>query len=95
MCRLSGLFNQFFPVQIDVFFSFSVRGSSVNSHKFHILLMLTAKNALKWLEWHIFRVPGMPNPMALVSILYDNWFLKNLNFQRQVSIKWELKTIKM
>ena len=34
------------------------------------------KNASKWLEWHIFRVQGMPNPMALVSHLYDRWFLK-------------------
>ena len=45
-------------------------------HKFHILLILTGKNASKWLEWHIFRVQGMPNPMALVSHLYDSWFLK-------------------
>ena len=53
--------------------------------KFHILLILTGKNALKWLEWCIFRVQGMPNPMALVSSLYDKQFLKNQNFRRQVA----------
>ena len=43
------------------------------------------ENALKWLEWHIFRVRGMPNPMALVLSLYDKWFLTNHNFRRQVT----------
>ena len=52
---------------------------------FHILLILTWKNALKWLEWHVFRVQGLPNAMAWVSSLYDKWFLKNQNFQRQVA----------
>ena len=37
--------------------------------KFHMLLILTTKNALKLLEWCIFRVQGMPNPMALVASL--------------------------
>ena len=73
-------FKHFFHVQIDIFFSFFVRGSSVNSQKFHILLILSGKNALKWLEWCIFRVQGVPNPMAQVSSLYDKWFLKNQNF---------------
>ena len=27
------------------------------------------ENALKWLEWHIFSIQGVPNPMALVSSL--------------------------
>ena len=53
--------------------------------KFHILLILTGKNALKWLEWHVFRVQGMLNSMALVSSLYDKWFLKTQNFRRQVA----------
>ena len=39
--------------------------------KFHILLILTGKNALKWFEWCVFRVLGMPNPMAVVLSLYD------------------------
>ena len=47
--------------------------------KFHILLILTGKNASKWLEWHILRVQDMLNPMALVLSLYDKQFLKNLN----------------
>ena len=49
--------------------------------KFHILLILTGKNASKWLEWHIFRVWGMLNPMALVLSLYDkqwSWKIKIL-----------------
>ena len=64
LCRFSSLLEYFFPVQTDVFFSFCVRGSSGNRHKFHILLILTVKNALKWLEWHVCRVWGVPNPMA-------------------------------
>ena len=38
---------------------------------FHILLILTEKNALKLLEWCVFRVQGVPNPMAPVLSLYD------------------------
>ena len=53
--------------------------------KFPIWLILTGKNALKWLEWHVFRVQDMPYPMALFSSLYDKWFLKNQNFRRQVA----------
>ena len=37
LCRFSSLLEYFFPVQIDVFFSFCVWRSSVNWHKFHIL----------------------------------------------------------
>ena len=58
-------FQTFFPIQIDIF-SFFVRGSSVNSQKFHILLILTGKmhgNALSGvyfgfkacqIQWHRF-----------------------------------------
>ena len=53
--------------------------------KFHILLILTGKNASKWLEWCIFRVWGMPNPMALVVSLYDKQFMKNHNFRRHIA----------
>ena len=53
--------------------------------KFHILLILTGKNASKLLEWHIFRVQGMSNPMALVASLYDKQFLKNHNFRRHIA----------
>ena len=48
--------------------------------KIHILLILTGKNASKLFEWHIFRVQGMPNPMALLASLYNMRFMKNHNF---------------
>ena len=64
----------------------------------HILLILTGINASKWLEWHVFRVWGMPNPMAQVSSLYDKWFLKNHNLRQKfhifVDFDWN-KCIKM
>ena len=54
------------------FFSFFIRGIEVNSQNFHILLILTGKNALKWVEWCVFRDSGMPNPVVQVSSLYDS-----------------------
>ena len=54
--------------------------------KFHILLILTGKNASKWPEWYIFRVWGVPNPMALVSSLYNKQFLRNQNFRQKFHI---------
>ena len=62
--------------------------------KFHILLILTGKNASKLLEWHVFRVQGMPNLMAFVASLYDKWFLKNHNFRRHIAENG-FKTMKM
>ena len=53
--------------------------------KFNISLILTGKNASKWLECHIFRVQSVPNPVALVLSLYDKWFPKNHNFRKQVA----------
>ena len=41
----------------------------------------------QWLEWCIFRVQGMPNPMAQVSSPYDKWFLKNQNFRERQTAK--------
>ena len=80
-------FQTLFPFQIDgVFFSYFVRESSVNSQKFHISLILSGKNALEWLELCIFRVWGMPNPIAQVSSLHDKWFLKNQNFRQKFHI---------
>ena len=84
MCRFSSLFVHFFPVQID-FFYFFCQGNQANSQKFHILLILTGKNALKWLKWYVFRVWGVSNQMVQVSSLYNKWFLKNPNFRRQVA----------
>ena len=87
MCIFSSLFKQFYPVEIDVvFFSFFIRGSEVNSQNFHILLILTGKNALKWVEWCVFRDSGMPNPVMQVSSLYDKWLLKNHNFRQKFHI---------
>ena len=53
--------------------------------KFYILLILTGKNASKWLEWHVFRVQGMLNLMVVVLSLCNKQFLKNQNFRRQVA----------
>ena len=53
--------------------------------KFHILLIWTGKNASNLLEWCIFRVQGMLNPMTLVGSLYDKWFIKNHNFRRHIA----------
>ena len=46
------------------------------ANTFHIFLILTGKKASKWLEWCIFRVWGMPNPMLQVSSLCNKRFLK-------------------
>ena len=81
MCRFSSLFKHFFHVQIDIFF-IPCQGGSLNSQKFHILLILSGKNALKWLELCILRVQGCLNPMAQDLSLYDKWFLKNQNLRQ-------------
>ena len=44
------------------------------------------KKGLKFLEWCIFRVWGMPNPMALVASPYNKWFMKNHNFRHKFHI---------
>ena len=75
------------------FFSF-LSGGVQETAKFHILLILTGKNASKWLEWHILRVWGMPNPMALVASLYNKQFMKNDNFRRSI-VENEVQTLKM
>ena len=43
------------------------------------------ENALKLLEWHVFKVRGMLNPMALVGSLYNKWFMKNQNCRRHIA----------
>ena len=75
--------NTFSMFKLTFFFSFFVKGSSVNNQKVHILLILTGKNASKWLQWCIFRVQGVPIPMAQVSSLYNKWFLKNHKFRQK------------
>ena len=69
-----------------VFFSFFVRGNSVNRQKFHILLILTGKNASEWLEWCMFWVWGMLIPVAQVSSLYNKCFLKHQTFRQKFHI---------
>ena len=68
-----------------VFFSVFCQRQLRKQPKFHILFILTGKNASQFLEWCIFRVQGMPNPMALVASLYDKWFMKNHNFRRHIT----------
>ena len=72
------------PVKIDVFLFFW-QGELSKQPKIYILLILTGKNALKWLEWCVYRIWGMPDPMALVLRLSDKWLLKNQNFRGKVA----------
>ena len=65
------LWTCFSLCKLMLFAAFMVRGSTGKQPKFHILLILTGQNASKWLEWCIFRVWGMPNPMLQVSSLCD------------------------
>ena len=69
-----------------MFFSVFCQGELRKQPKSHILLILTGKNALKWLEWCIYRVWGMPNPMLQVSSLCNKQFLKNHNFRQKFHI---------
>ena len=64
-----------------IFFLFFVRGSSANSQKFHILLILTGKNTLKWF-W-VVHIQGLRHAQiqwCRFWSLYNKWFLKNKNF---------------
>ena len=74
----------FFPFE-NWHFIFFVRGSYAHSHKIDILLLLTGKNALKWLQWCIYRVWGVLNPMVLLLSVYDKQILTNPNFKRKTS----------
>ena len=58
---------------------------TISGNNFTFCGFLTGKNASKLLEWCIFRIWGMPNPMALVASLYDKWFMKNHNFRRHIT----------
>ena len=87
MCTFASLCKHFFPVQIDIFFSVFCQGEFRKQPNFHILLILTGKNASKLLEWCIFRVWGMPNPMLTgfpVSAIGGSWKItisgKNFTF---------------
>ena len=67
------------------FFHF-LSGELGKQKKFHILFILTGKNASKWLEWCIFRVWGMLNPMQQVLSLCHKQFLKKQNFRQKFHI---------
>ena len=55
--------------------------------KFHILLILTGKNASKWLEWYIFRVWGACQiQWHRFQVLYNKQFLQNQNFRQKFHI---------
>ena len=80
MYRFASLCEHFFPVQIDVFFSF-LSGGVKETAKISHFVDFDWENASKWLEWHVFRVQGMPNPISLVVSLCNKQFLKNHNFR--------------
>ena len=87
---LSGTYLGFEACQIQWcrFWVSTIRGSwkiKISGKNFTFCSFWLEKNASEWLKWHVFRVSGMPNPMAQVSSLYDKQFLKNLNFRRQVA----------
>ena len=82
------IFNSFYVVRVrwswnnwfisgSTFLSGGVRQTAKN----FIFVDFDWENALKWLEWYMFRVWSMPNPMALVSSLYYKSFLKIQNFK--------------
>ena len=75
--NLQAFVNTFSLCKLMFFFSFCQREFR-KQPKFHILLILTWKNALKWLEWPVFRVRGMPNPMTLVVSFYNKQFMKKI-----------------
>ena len=87
---LSGTYLGFEACQIQWcrFWVSTIRGSwkiKISGKNFTFCSFWLEKNASEWLKWHVFRVSGMPNPMAQVSSLYDKQFLKNQNFRRQVA----------
>ena len=65
-----------FPCSNWCFFFIFCWGELQKQPKCHILLILTGKNASKWLDWHTFRIWGMLNPMLQVSNLCNKQFLK-------------------
>ena len=76
LCADLQAFVKSFSLCIMTFFSVFCQREFRKLPKFHILLILTGKNASKWLEWHICRVGGMSNPMPQVSSLCNQRFLK-------------------
>ena len=91
ICADFQVFSNTFSLFKLMFFFIFVRRVKETAKSFPILLILTGKNALKWLECHVFRVWGMLNPMVQVSSLYNKWFLKNHNFRQKFHI-WLILT---
>ena len=83
---LQAFANTFTLCKLTFFFSVFCQEEFRKQSKFHILLILTGKNASKLLEWCVFRVQGMPNPMLQVSSLCNKWLLKNHNFRQKFHI---------
>ena len=87
---LSGVYLGFEECQIHwcSFWVSTISGSwkiKISVKNFHILLILTWKNALEWLGWYIFRIQDMSNPKEHVSSLYNKWLLKSQSFRGQVA----------
>ena len=77
MYRFSSLFEHFFPVKIDIFFIF-VMGSWQTALNF-TFCWFWLRNKSKLLEWHVYRVWGMPNPTGWFwEILSSSIWLKHL-----------------
>ena len=79
---LSGMYLGFEVCQMAQDSISTISGNSQNikiSGKiFTFLLILTGKNASQWLEWYVFRVWGVPNPMAQDSSISisGSWKIK-------------------
>ena len=77
--------NTFSLYKLMLFFSFLSGGVKETANISHCLDFDWEK-ASKWLEWHIFKVQGMPNPMLQVLSLCNKQFLKNHNFRQKFHI---------
>ena len=80
-------FQTIFPVRIDgFFFLFFCHGEWSKQPKLSHFVDFDWEKCIE-MAWELctLRFQGMLNPMALVSSLYDKWFLKNQNFTRQVA----------
>ena len=75
----------FFPCWKLAFFYFLSGGVKHTATKFTFCWFWLGKNALKWLQWCIYRVWGVLNPMVLLLSVYDKQFLTNPNFRRKTS----------
>ena len=81
---LEAFFNTFSLLKL-MFFHFLSGGVKETSKISHFVDFVWEKY-ITWLEWHICRVQGMPNPMPQVLSLCDKQFLKNHNFRQKIHI---------